>query len=415
MADHRYIKVFLTGMFQAIFVALFAISCPCLDRGAVAQTTDSNSPQVTMSPTPTPTPAVDANSTGDPGKLDKNDDEAKHKKKRGGSFVPAPIPIISPTFGTGIILGLGYVFQVKESDKVSLPSTIGGAAAFTNSGTRGFALGANLNFGENKYSATFALGKGRASYDFYGIGRRPGQPAVSVRLNQSGGVFFVSFNRNVWKDFFIGPRYQYRKLTVHLDGTPAPGGFVVPQADLVSTTSSLGFQIERDLRDRTFYPTKGSLWEFKADFFAKPIGSNRTYQVYKAAYNGYRKIGDKQVLAYRGSLCSVSDRAPFFDLCLFGSNSDLRGYTTGQFQNHRMVATQLEYRRELPYRLGIVGFVGFGGVARHWNEFRFSELLPAGGVGLRFKLDKKNHINYRIDWGYGRAGHTLSMSITEAF
>jgi outer membrane protein assembly factor BamA len=380
----------------------------------LVRTSSTNSPQAV--PSPTPTPLANASAADDPAKSDKTtDDDAKRKKKKRGTFIPAPIPITSPTFGSGIILGLGYVFQIKESDKLSPPSTIGGAVAFTNSGTRGAGIGANLNFGENKYKTTFAIGKGRASYDFYGVGRRPGQPAVSVRLNQSGGVFFAEFMRNVWKDVFIGPRYQYRKLTVHVGGTPDPGGFVVPTIDLASTTASLGFHIERDLRDSSFYPTKGSVWAVKADFFAKPLGSNRTYQVYKAEYNGYHQIGKKQVLAYRGSICSVSDRAPFFDLCLFGSNSDLRGYTTGQFQNHRMFATQIEYRRELPYRLGIVGFVGVGGVARYWKEFRINELLPAGGVGLRFKLDKKNHINYRIDWGYGRAGHTLSMSVTEAF
>ena len=80
-----------------------------------------------------------------------------------------------------------------------------------------------------------------------------------------------------------------------------------------------------------------------------------------------------------------------------------------------MFATQAEYRKELPYRLGLVGFAGFGGVARKWGDFRFDELLPAAGAGIRFKLDKKNHINYRVDFGVGRAGYTVSLSITEAF
>ena len=80
-----------------------------------------------------------------------------------------------------------------------------------------------------------------------------------------------------------------------------------------------------------------------------------------------------------------------------------------------MFASQAEYRVELPYRLGLVGFAGFGGVAQRWKDLRFDELLPAAGAGLRFKIDKKNHINYRIDLGFGRSGHTLSMSVTEAF
>jgi len=80
-----------------------------------------------------------------------------------------------------------------------------------------------------------------------------------------------------------------------------------------------------------------------------------------------------------------------------------------------MLATQAEYRVELPWRLGLVGFGGVGGVERYWGDLRVKDLLPAGGVGLRFNLDKKNHINYRVDWGYGRAGGSLSISVTEAF
>ena len=121
------------------------------------------------------------------------------------------------------------------------------------------------------------------------------------------------------------------------------------------------------------------------------------------------------MLAYRGMACSVSDRTPFFDLCLFDACGDLRGYTAGEFQNRRLFATQAEYRRELPWKPGFVAFADVGGVARRWDEFRINGLLPTGGVGLRFKLDKINHINYRVDLGFGRSGSTLSFSVTEAF
>ena len=193
------------------------------------------------------------------------------------------------------------------------------------------------------------------------------------------------------------------------------GGFELPAIDFKSTTAAVGFRVQRDTTDGSFYPRKGAIFNFTGDFFAQTLGSNRTYQSYKTSYNGYHSVGEKQVVAYRAMACSVSDRAPFFDLCQYGSSSDLRGYTTGQFQNRRMFATQVEFRQELPFRLGVVGFGGIGGVERRWSDFRFDKLLPAAGVGIRFKLDKTNHINYRIDLGFGRAGRTLSMSVTEAF
>jgi outer membrane translocation and assembly module TamA len=157
------------------------------------------------------------------------------------------------------------------------------------------------------------------------------------------------------------------------------------------------------------------LFDATADFFDQSLGSRRQYQYYKVGYNAYREFGKKQVLAYRGLICSANQSVPFYDLCLFGVGNDLRGYTGGEFQNRRMFATQAEYRRELKGRFGMVAFGGVGGIARHWNEFRSDQLLPAAGAGLRFKLDKKNHINYRIDLAVGRAGYTLSIGVGEAF
>jgi outer membrane protein assembly factor BamA len=230
-----------------------------------------------------------------------------------------------------------------------------------------------------------------------------------------GTIFFGEFLRNVGHDIFIGPRYQRRNLYVRLDGPQTPGGFEIPPIDIQSVSAALGIHVQRDKRDSTFYPTKGSLLDVTGDFFATALGSKRHYQTYKVSYQLYRTLAPKQVLAYRGMICSANQNVPFYDLCLYGTQSNLRGYTGGEFQNRRMFATQAEYRRELKGRLGVVAFGGLGGIARRWNEFRTDELLPAAGAGLRFKLDKKNHINYRIDWAIGRDGHTLSIGLGEAF
>lgn len=349
-----------------------------------------------------------------PNTKDKQSDKSKNSDKR-GSLIVAPIPISSPAFGSGLIIISGYVFKLDKDDEKSPPSWLGGAGVFTNNGSRGLALGGRLYLQENKYQATFAGIKGRANLDFFGIGRIPGRSPISVPLQMEGSIIFGELMRNVGRDIFIGPRYQFRKLTAGIDGIVPPGGFDVPEIDLKSNSAALGFHLQRDRRDSTFYPTKGNLFDLTADFFDQAWGSRREYQQFKISYNGYRAIANKQILAYRAMACSANGSVPFYDLCLYGYNSDLRGYTTGQFQNRRMLATQAEYRIELPKRLGLVGFGGVGGTGRRWNEFRSDQLLPAAGAGLRFKLDKKNHINYRIDLAFGREGRTISIGVGEAF
>jgi hypothetical protein len=398
------------GVSKSPVIRCALAACLLLASSIIAGTSSA------FSQSPSPAPAKDddagsqrAVSTG------QTSGKGKQKKEKRGSLVIAPIPISSPAFGSGLFLIAGYVFKFDPEDDVSPPSWAGVAGAYTNNGTRALALGSHLYLKENKYQTTFAVIKGRANLDFFGIGRLPGRGAVAVPLSMGGTIFFGELMRNVGGNVFVGPRYQFRKLTASLNAPPRPGGFEVPEIDLKSNSAALGLHLQRDRRNSTFYPTRGTLFDLTADFFDQVWGSRREYQTYKIAYSGFHKVANRQVFAYRAMGCSANGSVPFYDLCLYGFNSDLRGYTTGEFQNRRMFAAQAEYRIEGRKRFGFVAFGGVGGVARNWRDFRTDGLQPAAGVGLRFKLDKKNHINYRVDFAVGREGHTLSIGVGEAF
>src|SRR5580700_10154082 len=87
----------------------------------------------------------------------KTNQESENKKKKKkklnlpGSIVVAPLPIVSPAIGSGIIQAVGYIFSFNKNDKSSPPSTIGAAGLITNNGSSGFALGGQLFMKENKY------------------------------------------------------------------------------------------------------------------------------------------------------------------------------------------------------------------------------------------------------------------------
>ena len=94
----------------------------------------------------------------------------------------------------------------------------------------------------------------------------------------------------------------------------------------------------------------------------------------------------------------------------------MRGYIAGRYLDRYLAATQLEYRLALPKRFGLVAFGGLGGVIPGGNQgFKESFSLPAGGVGTRFNLSSKFHVNLRADVAFGKDGHTWSMGVGEAF
>jgi Omp85 superfamily domain len=337
------------------------------------------------------------------------------KKEKRGEIVIAPIPISSPAIGSGLLLGFGYVFPLNKNDKVSPPSTIGGMGFRTNNGSQGGAVLGTFNFAEDRYRIAAVAGRGSVYYDLFGIGNGAGAAGISVPLNQKGSLFLGQFLYRVGA-WHLGPRYQVRQSTVRpqFEGEPPPG-IEIPAEALESKTAALGPQLMRDRRDSLFYPRKGSAFKLGADFFAQGLGSKFNYQSYQVAFNKYASLSPRQVLAYRVMGCGAGGEVPFYDLCLFGFNNDLRGYYAGQFRDRRMFATQMEYRLELLPRIGVVAFAGVGGVAPEISKFRGDELLPAGGGGFRLTVAKKNHINLRFDFGFGRLGHTFSMGVSEAF
>lgn len=80
-----------------------------------------------------------------------------------------------------------------------------------------------------------------------------------------------------------------------------------------------------------------------------------------------------------------------------------------------MFATQLEYRRVLPWRLGVVGFAGVGAVMPGGAVLRLNQFLPGGGTGIRFMLSKQYHVNLRTDFAWGKDNFTWGVGVGEAF
>jgi hypothetical protein len=339
------------------------------------------------------------------------------KKKEGdkrGAFVAAPIPTSSAAIGTGIQLMAGYIFPISKNDKISPPSVLGGLGLITNNGTTAWGVGTELYFKQDQYKVLTGYAHGDLNYNFYGTGTAAGNLGLSFGINQVGDVFFGSALRRIFYQFFIGPRFWFGNSTLapqhlHEDFPNLPPlhvGFVM---------RAIGLKVERDTTPNRFYPLKGSMINFSADFFSQDIGGTFSFQTYRFAYDKFHSYGPKQVLAYNAYVCSTGGRAPFFGQCIFGMQNELRGYPAGRYIDKDMLAAQVEYRRILFWRLGAVAFGGLGEVGPSWGEFNYTNLLPSVGGGARFNLSTKYHVNLRADIAQGRDEHTFSMGLGEAF
>ena len=343
-----------------------------------------------------------------------NPQEKTTKEKR-GSLVAAPIPISSPAIGSGVVLAGGYIFAPRKSDKISQPSTIAGAVLITDNGSRAWGLGGEFYLKQDTYHITTIYFRGNINYDFYGTGTASGDAGQKLPLKQTGELFLGDFlYRLRWK-LSVGPRFLTGNSNIVLRSENENGVAPPPDIGIQTRLSALGFHANRDTRPNRFYPEKGTLFDFTSMFFSDALGSKYSFESYRFTFNYYHSLGTKQVLAYNLFNCATAGNAPFYGQCIFGTNNELRGYVAGQYIDTNMIATQLEYRRTLPWRLGMVAFVGVGEVAPGLSEMQGDHLLPAGGGGLRFKISQKYKLNIRVDFAQGKDGHTFSMGIGEAF
>lgn len=343
------------------------------------------------------------------------DRKPEGREGRRGEIVVAPFPLSNPAIGTGVVVVGGYLFPLRKSDEISPNSLIGGGGFYTNNGSRAWGAGTKLYLKQDRFRITLAYGQAQLHYDLYGIGNEAGNLGLSVPVDQGGKALLLEPLVRLKGKLFLGPRYQWRSLNAVLTGKNLPPGLNIPSAELKSTTSALGFHIQHDLRDNQFYPETGTLADVVGDFFQGTLGSDFTYQSYTFAFNKYSGISPRQVLAFRVFGCVTTGRVPFYDLCLLGTHNDVRGYDTGRYRDKLMLTSQLEYRRELPKRLGFAAFFGLGEVAPEVGKFNADNLKPAGGVGIRYTLAKKNHVNFRIDYAVGLDGGGVYMGVTEAF
>jgi hemolysin activation/secretion protein len=133
-------------------------------------------------------------------------------------------------------------------------------------------------------------------------------------------------------------------------------------------------------------------------------------------YSDYIRLGEPVVLAVQGAGCYASTGAPFFDLCLFGTQNVLRGYTAGRYIDRWTVAAQAEARWRFAHRWITTAFLGAGEVKPEYGPSPDTEVLPAGGVGLQWIAADENMITVRVDYAVGRDGsHAFYVGISQAF
>ena len=242
--------------------------------------------------------------------------------------------------------------------------------------------------------------------------------SVSVPVDQrfEGGFFKLGYEvrDHLWLEG--GLKYARTDITLKgIDIEAQPPPFIDFPPVFTIDLAMLSLSADWDTRSDQFYPRDGSLISAEVGHADTAYGSDSNYTVYEVSYDGYRPMGEDHTLAWRVAGKAVAGDPPFFALAWFGSGVDLRGYAPGTYIGRRLAAVQAEWRWQATRRIGFVAFGGVGGVWGDIRAFEQDDFLPAGGLGLRWRLTDKFRVNFRIDYAWGKDDEVLLISVGEAF
>ena len=334
-------------------------------------------------------------------------------RQREKGFIFVPLAFSNPTIGWAVGAGARFYYEVDEESEPS-HTTLGAFWA----GSDGYIIAGQQRtfFSEDRFRLDGVFGYYNVNVPLYGIGFEAGQRGEYITLDEIGFGFRPEFLIRVSEHVYLGVRYRFMKMKVESTGETSTGGQIeVPDQPLDFRSSGLGFVLDLDSTDNEFNPYEGDDLEISSIVDTRALGSDVNYQTIDVSYNHFEKVASSQVLAFRASGCYAHGDVPFYDLCLFGFDNNLRGYVAGQYRDKAMLTAQMEYRARLWRRWGLVAFGGVGTIAPEFNEFSLDELLPSVGTGLRYMVSGKKRINLGVDAAVGRESFAFYFRIGEAF
>ena len=338
-------------------------------------------------------------------------------------------PAIGYTLQTGfaVVVSANAVIYKKHrsaKDSTSLPSTISASISYSQKEQVILPIQATLYFNNNK---TILISDYRyLKYPTYTFGLGPNTtPQDSTLLNYKYFKFHQSVLFQVHPHIYIGAGYlmDYFWDVRQVHKQQIPSDFQTYGSESTSFSSGVSLDFMRDTRDNTINAYKGDYINFVLAPRLKFLGSDANWTSMMLEYRTYIRFprSSPNILAiWSYNWLTLGGTPPYLMLPSTGWDKTFntgRGYIQGRFRSNNMLDAEAEYRIQLT-KNGLFGMVVFTNFESFSNldTWQFGTPAPAGGIGLRIKLNKYSRTNIAIDYGWGRQGsHGFFVNLGEAF
>ncbi len=230
-----------------------------------------------------------------------------------------------------------------------------------------------------------------------------GNGEVEIPFINKGYFFFASPLFKVYDKLYVGPGISVSRHDVTFD---YPDGSTSTEHDY---SNSLAVSVLYDTKDNQYTPAKGFTSMLRFNDSPSWFKNDSTFSKLYFFTNYYHRIDKSKILASRVSANVGLGDVPFSAQSYVGGK-DIRGYTKGEYRGNQTYAAQTELRWTIYKRFGMVGFFGLA-----MTVDPASQVLPGGGIGVRYKILPKYNINAGIDGAVGKDDWGIYFRMTEAF
>ena len=337
-------------------------------------------------------------------------DTTKSRSKVNGYPYAFYTPETKFAFGAGGI----FIFYTS-TDTIVNPSKVGFGGYYSTNKQYKISMNNAYYFFDNKLYFNLPLSYGYFVDKFWGIGDNTETTGYeSYKLK----TFTASMDVQIPPALFMADRtglildYNYTEITEKDSNQYLINNEVIGSNG--GKFFGFGTNLVWDSRDNIFFPNKGGYQSFKFMFY--PGIGDFVFAEFELEAKQFWSFKPDHVIATNFYFNAVTDGTPFYQLPALGGGKRMRGFFHGRYRDNVYMMLQLEYRQYFWKRFGFVVFGGAGNVAHELMTFDFGNLKYSYGAGLRFKFNKKQKINLRMDIGFGSQGNSgIYFGIEEAF
>ncbi|MBO3271371.1 BamA/TamA family outer membrane protein [Hymenobacter defluvii] len=192
-------------------------------------------------------------------------------------------------------------------------------------------------------------------------------------------------------------------------------------------SSGVGPSLLYDGRDNVLATYRGNFVDAHILFNGGALGSDYRFTRYQIDARHFNPLfgSNNTILALQFMGQYHSGDVPFRELggmggtlggAIYNNAYLMRGIYEARFRDRQFTTVQAEIRQKLIWRFDIAAFIAAGQVGYDLNDYTFDGTKLAGGVGARFRFNRRDRLNIRLDYGVGSGGNSgIIFAVGEAF